>query len=68
MPISGQGEKTMEEDRKAERKRRGKKKTGVRLQEKAYGDDVTICLNAGCVLRKKAGCFGFEGCPGFKGK
>ncbi len=42
--------------------------TGARRQEKAYGGDVPICLNAGCVMRKKAGCSGFEGCPGFKGK
>jgi len=40
----------------------------VRRQERAYGEEATICLNAGCVLRKKARCFGFEGCPGFKGR
>jgi len=34
----------------------------------AYGDKATICANAGCALRKKAKCFGFEGCPGFKAK
>lgn len=28
---------------------------------------VNICFNADCRLRK-AGCRGFEGCPGFKGK
>jgi hypothetical protein len=33
----------------------------------AYGETKPICMNAGCVLRKKAKCFGFEGCPGFKG-
>jgi hypothetical protein len=33
----------------------------------AYGAEKTICLNKDCKLRKKAGgCFGFEGCPGFK--
>ncbi len=26
-----------------------------------------ICMNASCKLRK-AGCRGFEGCPGYKGK
>ena len=26
-----------------------------------------ICSNASCRLRK-AGCSGFEGCPGYKGK
>ena len=34
----------------------------------AYGDKVPICANTGCVLRKKAKCFGFEGCPGFQTK
>jgi hypothetical protein len=38
------------------------------IQEKAYGDKVPICYNAGCVLRKKAQCSGFEGCPGFRGR
>jgi hypothetical protein len=58
----------MKRDSKAEREKRGAAKTRVRRQEKAYGGDVPICMNAGCVMRKKAGCFGFEGCPGFKGK
>jgi len=35
----------------------------------AYGGKTPICMNRGCVLRKKAGgCFGFEGCPGFKAR
>jgi hypothetical protein len=34
----------------------------------AYGDKVPICANTGCALRKKAKCFGFEGCPGFQSK
>jgi len=35
----------------------------------AYGDKVSICINADCQLRKKAGgCLGFEGCPGFKSR
>jgi len=38
-----------------------------RRQIKAYGDKVTICVNTGCIMRKKAKCFGFEGCPGFMG-
>jgi hypothetical protein len=49
----------------------GRKKAGVaqvRRQEHAYGDQTTICVNGVCVLRKKAKCFGFEGCPGFKGR
>jgi hypothetical protein len=28
---------------------------------------MNICTNASCRLRK-AGCRGFEGCPGYKGK
>ncbi len=58
----------MREGGKAERKKTGAARGRARRQEKAYGSDVPICLNGGCVLRKKAGCFGFEGCPGFKGK
>ncbi len=55
------------------REKKGKGRKGgtpctARRQEKAYGVDVSICLNAGCVMRKKAKCLGFEGCPGFKGK
>jgi hypothetical protein len=35
----------------------------------AYGDKTPICMNTDCTLRKKAGgCFGFEGCPGFKSR
>lgn len=34
----------------------------------AYGDKTPICINAHCVMRKQATCFGFEGCPGFKAK
>jgi hypothetical protein len=34
----------------------------------AYGDKVPICANTGCALRKKAKCFGFEGCPGFQAR
>jgi len=35
----------------------------------AYGDKASICINTDCALRKKAGgCFGFEGCPGFKSR
>jgi hypothetical protein len=48
-----------------------KRNTGgppVRRRENVYGDKTTICMNGGCLLRKKAKCYGFEGCPGFKGK
>jgi hypothetical protein len=58
----------MKQVSKVKRTKTGAAKTRVRRQEKAYGGDVTICMNARCVMRKKAGCFGFEGCPGFKGK
>lgn len=34
----------------------------------AYGDKTPICINAVCVMRRQATCFGFEGCPGFKAK
>ena len=44
------------------------RKAGDRRQESAYGDTFSICLNAGCVMRKSTKCVGFEGCPGFKGK
>jgi len=33
-----------------------------------YGDTASICTNAKCVMRKNAKCFGYEGCPGFKGR
>jgi len=34
---------------------------------KGQGTMINICTNASCRLRK-AGCRGFEGCPGYKGK
>ncbi len=43
-----------------------KERAGSR-RPSAYGETAPICMNAGCVLRKKAKCFGFEGCPGFQG-
>jgi hypothetical protein len=57
----------MYRERKKQRIKDGKPHI-ARRQEKAYGGEVSICLNAGCVLRKQAKCLGFEGCPGFKGK
>jgi hypothetical protein len=39
-----------------------------RKSSDAYGDKIPICANLGCALRKKAKCFGFEGCPGFQAK
>jgi len=44
------------------------RKASGKFQENAYGDTVSICLNAECIMRKRAKCLGFEGCPGFKGK
>lgn len=43
-------------------------KPQYKSRKSAYGDEASICTNAGCVLRKKAKCFGFEGCPGFQGR
>jgi len=37
------------------------------LKEEVQGTVINICTNASCRLRK-AGCRGFEGCPGYKGK
>jgi hypothetical protein len=33
---------------------------------KGQGTAINICTNGSCRLRK-AGCRGFEGCPGYKG-
>jgi hypothetical protein len=42
-----------------------KKQVGMKkLSTEAY---ITICTNVECKLRG-AGCKGFEGCPGYKGK
>ncbi|RPI33366.1 MAG: hypothetical protein EHM54_10850 [Nitrospiraceae bacterium] len=51
--------------------KRGKARPIKRHQAKssdAYGDKAPICANIGCAMRKKAKCFGFEGCPGFQAK
>jgi len=39
------------------------KTTDITTQESS----LTICTNVECKLRK-AGCKGFQGCPGYKGK
>ena len=49
----------MYRERKKERIKDGKPDT-ARRQEKAYGGEVSICLNAGCVMRKQAKCLGFR--------
>jgi hypothetical protein len=46
-----------------EKKIKKHKKTEITTQ----GSSLTICTNVDCKLRK-AGCKGFEGCPGYKGK
>jgi len=43
-------------------------KDNTRKTYRAYGESVTICINKDCILRKKAKCYGFEGCPGFKSR
>jgi len=51
--------------------KRGKAQPTKKQQSKssdAYGDKIPICANTCCALRKKAKCFGFEGCPGFQAK
>jgi hypothetical protein len=39
----------------------------VMNSHEVYGAEINICTNASCRLRK-AGCRGFQGCPGDKGK
>jgi hypothetical protein len=48
------------------KQRRGALKEDMDLY-KVQGTVINICTNASCRLRK-AGCRGFEGCPGYKGK
>jgi len=45
------------------RKLKKHKKTELPIQKSS----LTICTNVECKLRR-AGCTGFEGCPGYKGK
>jgi hypothetical protein len=40
------------------------RKSKEKIAEKAH-EAQNICTNASCRLRK-AGCMGFEGCPGYK--
>jgi hypothetical protein len=51
--------------------KRTKKVTKLKKREKTDLPDKkssrTICTNFECTLRK-AGCTGFAGCPGYKGK
>lgn len=42
-------------------------KGGKTRPEKTPGAPACICANAHCRLRK-AGCRGFDACPGYKGK
>ena len=61
--------KTMKKpsEKNAGKARADKAKSRLKSSD-AYGDKVPICANIGCALRKKAKCFGFEGCPGFQAK
>jgi len=43
------------------------KKRSAEPEKTAVSYRENICTNASCRLRK-AGCRGFEGCPGYKGK
>jgi hypothetical protein len=46
-----------------------KKKFKKQKEEKESTKEtyITICINVECKLRR-AGCKGFEGCPGYKGR
>jgi hypothetical protein len=46
------------------KKKYKKKKEKKESPKETY---ITVCTNAECKLRR-AGCKGFEGCPGYKGK
>lgn len=50
--------------RLANKKKEDKQK---KKRESAKVKYITICTNVECKLRK-AGCTGFEGCPGYKGR
>jgi hypothetical protein len=47
-----------------------KQSTGKRAgRKRSEGkQDLTVCVNKDCKLRKQKNCKGFEGCPGFKGR
>jgi len=50
--------------RLANKKKEDKQKKKREAAKEKY---ITICTNVECKLRK-AGCRGFEGCPGYKGR
>jgi hypothetical protein len=54
--------------KKSTEKRRANKEKTPTKSSGAYGDKIPICANIGCALRKKARCYGFEGCPGFQAR
>jgi hypothetical protein len=54
----------MNENRKTTKKRKDK---GKKIPESSSAGILNICANAACRLRK-AGCRGFEGCPGYKAR
>jgi hypothetical protein len=49
------------------RKEKIKKKSLKKPETPFQRAPLSICTNVECRLRK-AGCTGFEGCPGYKGK
>jgi hypothetical protein len=54
----------MNENREITKKRKDKEK---KIPETSSTGILNICANAACRLRK-AGCRGFEGCPGYKAR
>jgi hypothetical protein len=54
----------MNENRRINKKRKDKEK---KISETSSAGILNICANAACRLRK-AGCRGFEGCPGYKAR
>jgi len=50
--------------RLANKKKEDKQKKKREAAKEKY---ISICANVECKLRK-AGCKGFEGCPGYKGR
>jgi len=62
MRNDGKRNNTVDKDKKKKQQRVKKNHPS-----KISGADMNICYNASCRLRK-AGCRGFEGCPGYTSK
>jgi hypothetical protein len=67
--IRCDGKELSAEQRNQEKKAAPKRKLGepLRPDMEPEGIGKNICMNVSCRLRK-AGCRGFEGCPGFMSK